>query len=701
MKKAKLLLVLTLLFTININSQDGDYVKPIDRSIQPKQGETPTIDLKKPTIFTLKNGLTVIVVENKKLPTFSVRITIDNPPLLEGDKSGLNSLSGSLFGEGSKNITKEVFNEEVDYLGATISLGMGFAYANGLSKHQEKIFELLSDAALNPNFLQEELDKEKNILITGIKADENSPAAIAERVTGILTYSTEHPYGEYLTEESIKNVTVKDIENNYKRMFRPNNAYMVVSGDVDLDRIKELVNDNFSKWKASKKDLDNEIVSPQDVSSTEINIIDMPDAVQSELRVLNITNLRTNSEDHHAALVTNYILGGAFGSYLNMNLREENGWTYGARSSIARNKWTSATFRASTSVRNEVTDSAVVETLGEINRIRDEFVSDEMLSTAKAKYLGNFIMSTEDKSLLADFAVNIKTQDLPEDFYETFISKINSVTKEDVKRVANKYLKPENLRVIVVGKGADIADKLENITYKNKLIPVKYFNKYGEEIDKPIFKKEISSDVTVASILEKYISKVGGKDKLSAINTISIVANVTIPGAPFSPRADIKEKSPNLSSLVMSVEGMGTLMTQKFDGEGGYMEQMGQKIPMEKDQIESSKSKKGLFEEIYMDDSEMEIISLGPVDGKDAYKIKVKENNFRYYDAESGLMIMTEEVTQQGGNTITSITKYSDYKEVDGIMYAFKREIQAGPQKIDFEILTVTFNEEISDEFFK
>jgi len=701
MKKVKLLLVLTLLFTININSQDGDYVKPIDRSIQPKQGETPTIDLKKPTIFTLKNGLTVIVVENKKLPTFSVRITIDNPPLLEGDKSGLNSLSGSLFGEGSKNITKEVFNEEVDYLGATISLGMGFAYANGLSKHQEKIFELLSDAALNPNFLQEELDKEKNILITGIKADENSPAAIAERVTGILTYSTDHPYGEYLTEESINNVTLKDIENNYKRMFRPNNAYMVVSGDVDIDRIKELVNDNFSKWKASKKDLDNEIVSPQDVSSTEINIIDMPDAVQSELRVLNITNLRTNSEDHHAALVTNYILGGAFGSYLNMNLREENGWTYGARSSIARNKWTSATFRASTSVRNEVTDSAVVETLGEINRIRDEFVSDEMLSTAKAKYLGNFIMSTEDKSLLADFAVNIKTQNLPEDFYETFISKINSVTKEDVKRVANKYLKPENLRVIVVGKGADIADKLENITYKNKLIPVKYFNKYGEEIDKPIFKKEISSDVTVASILEKYISKVGGKDKLSAINTISIVANVTIPGAPFTPRADIKEKSPNLSSLVMSDEGMGTLMTQKFDGEGGYMEQMGQKIPMEEDQIESSKSKKGLFEEIYMDDSEMEIISLGPVDGKDAYKIKVKENNFRYYDAESGLMIMTEEVTQQGGNTITSITKYSDYKEVDGIMYAFKREIQAGPQKIDFEILTVTFNEEISDEFFK
>ena len=210
----------------------------------------------------------------------------------------------------------------------------------------------------------------------------------------------------------------------------------------------------------------------------------------------------------------------------------------------------------------------------------------------------------------------------------------------------------------------------------------------------------ISPPVSI-EMIEKYIVEIGGKEKLSSIKTISIEANVTIAGAPFKPKAIIKEKSPNLSSLVMSVEGMGTLMNQKFDGQSGYIEQMGQKIPMQKDQIDSSKSKKGLFDEIFMDDSEMEIVNLGPVDGKDAYKIKVKDNSFRYYDAESGLLIMTEESTQQGGNTIKSITKYSDYKEVDGILYAFKREILAGPQKIDFEILSVKFNEEISDEFFK
>ena len=700
MKKVKLLFVLTLMFNINLFGQERDYIKPIDRSIQPQQGKTPTIDLKEPTIFTLKNGLTVIVVENKKLPTFSLRISIDNPPSNEGDRSGLSQLSSALFGEGSKNVSKDVFNEEVDYLGATISMGMGFAYANGLSKHKERIFELLSDAALNPSFTQEELDKEKDKLITGLKSEENSPAAIAQRVTGILTYSTDHPYGEFSTEESISKVTIKDIEGNYKQMFNPNNAYMVVSGDVEVEEIKDLVSKYFKNWKSSKKKLNSNIKSPVDVASTEINFIDMPDAVQSELAVLNITNLETKSEDHHAALVANYILGGAFNSYLNMNLREENGWTYGARSSIARNKWTSATFRATTSVRNAVTDSAVVETLKEINKIRDEFVSDEMLSTAKAKYLGNFIMSTENKSLLADFAVNIKTLNLPDDFYETFIEKINLVSKEDVKRVANKYLKPENLRIIVVGKGLDVADKLENINYNNTLIPVKYFNKVGIQIEKPVFAKEIDASITVKNIFENHLNAIGGVEKLNNVTSISITAAVTIPGAPFKPNAIIKEKFPNKSSMEMSVPNMGTLMTQKFNGEDGYIEQMGQKIPYEDDQKTEQKEKKGLFEEIYLDDSVAQIVSLSPVDGKDIYKVQIKENSFRFYEADTGLLIMTEETTVAMGNEIKTITKFSDYKEVDGIKYAFKREIITGPQTIVIEADQVILNEEIADDFF-
>ena len=161
-----------------------------------------------------------------------------------------------------------------------------------------------------------------------------------------------------------------------------------------------------------------------------------------------------------------------------------------------------------------------------------------------------------------------------------------------------------------------------------------------------------------------------------------------------------KEKFPNKSSMEMSVPGMGTLMSQKFNGEDGYIEQMGQKIPYEDDQKNTEKEKLGLFEEAYLDPSNMEIVSLSPIDGKDVYKIKVKDDSFRFYDAETGLLVMTEETTSAMGNEIITVTKFSDYKEVDGIKFAFKTEIVTGPQTIVIEADQVIVNEEIDDDFF-
>ena len=427
----------------------------------------------------------------------------------------------------------------------------------------------------------------------------------------------------------------------------------------------------------------------------------MPNAIQSEVSFQNLIKMERNNPDYFSLLIANKILGGGPENRLEQQIRENKGYTYVARSSFGSSKYTKTRFRAYTSTRSEVTDSAVVEMLSEINKIRDVNVTKKELSDVKAKYFGDFVLATESPSTIASYTVQIETQNLDKDYYKNYLSNINNITIDDVNNASNKYFDLNNGQIVVTGKGSEIADKLENIVFDGRKFDVYYYDKYGNLVEKPVFNKEISSDLTAANILEKYITEIGGNEKLSAINTISIEANVTIPGAPFKPKATIIEKSPNLSSLVMSVEGMGTLMTQKFDGESGYMEQMGQKIPMEKEQIDNSKNKESLFDEIYLINSELEIVSLSPLDGKDTYKIKVKENNFRYYDAESGLLIMTEEVTEQGGNSITSITKYSDYKEVDGILYAFKREILAGPQKIDFEIISVKFNEEILDEFFK
>jgi predicted Zn-dependent peptidase len=688
----KFLYIIFILFTSISLSQ-------VDRTKVPKSGATPEINLGEAVKYELKNGMKLILVKNDKLPRVFFNLFIDSQPILEGEKAGISAVTSDLLGKGTKSTSKDEFIEKIDFMGANLNLSSSGASGSSLSKFFPELLEMLADGLLNPVFSKEEFEKSLERFKEAIKADENSVPAAARRVENILAYGKNHPNSEYSTSESLENIQFDDVEPFYKKNFIPNSSYMIIIGDFIVEKTIDKIEKLFKKWKKGNS-MEYKIKSNIN-SKTAIHFVDMPNAIQSEVSFQNLIEMKRNNSDYFSLLIANKILGGGPENRLEQQIRENKGYTYVARSSFGSSKYTKSRFRGYTSTREEVTDSAVIEMLNEIKKIREVDVTEKELSDVKAKYFGDFVLATESPSTIASYTVSIETQNLDKDYYKNYLSNINSISVSDVKNASNKYFDLNNAQIVVTGKGSTIAEKLENIVFNGKTFDVYYYDKYGNSIEKPVFNKEISSDITALNVIEKYIIALGGAEKLGSINSISIEANVTIPGAPFKPKAIIKEKSPNSSSLVMSVEGMGTLMTQKFDGNNGYMEQMGQKIPMEKDQIDSSKSKKGLFEELYMTSSEIELVNLGPIDGKDAYKIKNKENSFRYYDAESGLLIMTEENTEQAGNSITSITKYSDYKEVDGIMYAFKREILAGPQKIDFEIISVKFNEEISDEFFK
>jgi predicted Zn-dependent peptidase len=688
----KFLYIIFILFTSISLSQ-------VDRTKVPKSGATPEINLGEAVKYELKNGMKLILVKNDKLPRVFFNLFIDSQPILEGEKAGISAVTSDLLGKGTKSTSKDEFIEKIDFMGANLNLSSSGASGSSLSKFFPELLEMLADGLLNPVFSKEEFEKSLERFKEAIKADENSVPAAARRVENILAYGKNHPNSEYSTSESLENIQFDDVEPFYKKNFIPNSSYMIIIGDFIVEKTIDKIEKLFKKWKKGNS-MEYKIKSNIN-SKTAIHFVDMPNAIQSEVSFQNLIEMKRNNSDYFSLLIANKILGGGPENRLEQQIRENKGYTYVARSSFGSSKYTKSRFRGYTSTREEVTDSAVIEMLNEIKKIREVDVTEKELSDVKAKYFGDFVLATESPSTIASYTVSIETQNLDKDYYKNYLSNINSISVSDVKNASNKYFDLNNAQIVVTGKGSTIAEKLENIVFNGKTFDVYYYDKYGNSIEKPVFNKEISSDITALNVVEKYIIALGGAEKLGSINSISIEANVTIPGAPFKPKAIIKEKSPNSSSLVMSVEGMGTLMTQKFDGNNGYMEQMGQKIPMEKDQIDSSKSKKGLFEELYMTSSEIELVNLGPIDGKDAYKIKNKENSFRYYDAESGLLIMTEENTEQAGNSITSITKYSDYKEVDGIMYAFKREILAGPQKIDFEIISVKFNEEISDEFFK
>ena len=678
----------------------------VDRTI-PESGPAPKINFEEPVSFELKNGLKVMFIENRKLPRASVNLLIDNPPIVEGNLNGVGIITGGIMGKGNTFQDKDSFNEEVDFMGARMNFSSQGGAASSLSRYFERVLTMFAQGALYPNFSEEEFDQEKNILLDNIKNNDKNTVSIARRVENVLAYGANHPYGEFTTTESMENIKLSDVTKFYDDYFKPNNAYLVIIGDFNINDTEKLVKKLFGKWKNDKsleskfaKGSENEIIEPKEDKGLSINVIDMPNSANSEITFQNLVNLKKTDDDYYSVLIANRIFGAGPESRLFNNIREDKGYAYGAYSSISDNKYSKAKFRASTSTRAQVTDSALVEIIKEIEKIHKIPVSSLELKNAKAKYLGEFVLAMERPSTIANYAINIERNNLNSDYYKNFLSNINRVTIEDVRLAANKYFKLNNAQIVITAKGSEVIDNIEKVTFNGKSLPVLFFDKKGNQIDKPIFKKEIKDDVTVQSIFDNYINAIGGKNKLNAIKTITTVASVTIPNAPFSPTAEFKQKHPNLNAMSMTVEGMGTMMSTRFDGENGYLEQMGQKIPFEKEQIDSEKQKKGLFEEIYLNISEMKLVSLSAIDGKDLYKIKVNDKSYRYYDAKTNLLVMTEETMTQGGNEMTSTTKFSDYKDVNGILFAFKREISTGPQNIVFNISSIKLNEEIDDSFF-
>ena len=687
MKLRILVLLFCGIFTTAIQAQ-------IDRSTMPKSGELPEINLGEPDRYSLKNGLKLLVVEDHKLPQVTARLVLDNKPIIE-NKPGTASLLSSMLGTGTENMSKDEFNEEVDFLGANVNLSAQSAYASSLKRYFKRVLELMADGALNPKFTEENFKAEKDKLIENIKSSQSSASAIASRVSSALAYGKDHPFGQVTTVESVEDITLDDIKNMYRNYFVPKNAYMVVVGDIKSRKAKRLVKRNFKKWKEEVPPSET-LPEPKNVQFTQVNLVDMPNAVQSEIYVENTVDLQMNDEDYFPALVANQILGGSFGSYLNMNLREDKGYTYGARSNIGASQYASR-FYATASVRNAVTDSAVVEFLKEINHIRDSIVKPEKLEDVKSKFAGNFVMNLEDKSTIARYALNIETNDLPEDFYKNYLKKINAVTAEDVQRVAMKYIKPGNLRIVIAGKGSDVAAPLENMTYNDKTVPVLYYNKKAEKVEKPVFSKPIPEGVTVETVYDQYIEAIGGREAVENVNSVMMKGKATVQG--MSIDMTVKRTQDGKSLMEMTMGG-NVLNKVVFDGKDGYTMARGQKMEMSDKQIEEQKQSAGLFPELDVDEDH-ELVSIVPVDGEDAYVVKTGEDSKAYYSVDSGLKIMNETTVKQGGKEVTNKGKFKEYQEVKGIKMPKKTVREYGPQTVEININEVKFDEGVSASDFE
>ena len=676
MKKQLTYIAAAFLFAGTVSAQK------IDLNAMPKPGPTPAINIAKPKTFQLSNGLTVMVVENNKLPRVSANLSMDRPPYYEGAVSGVSSIMAEQFENGTTNMSKDDFNKKVDYLGANLSFSSNGAFANSLSKYFPEVLGLMADAIINPKFSAEEIQNSKERTIEGLKSDEKNASSIASRVSNALMYGKNTSRGEFETVESVSKIQLSDVQNVYKKYYAPDNAYLVIVGDVKFDQVKSLVEKSFSGWKKANTPA-SQLEPASNVAKTEINVVDVPSAVQSVVSLNNLNTLKMKDPNYFPATIANYILGGGGEARLFMNLREKNGFTYGAYSSLSASKYSPA-FSAEASVRNEVTDKAVKEFMNELNAIST--VKPEELANAKAKLKGSFIMSLEKPETIARFALNQKVQDLPDDFYTNYLKSIDKVTAADVSNAVKSTILPTQSRIFIAGKASDISEGLEKLGY-----PVKYYDKDANPIAKPTAQK-VDASVTIGSVAGKYINAIGGAAAVQKITSIATDATTKVQGMDMSMKM-VQAKGGKMS---MNISMMGnTVQKIVFDGKEGYMEAQGQKKPLsDKQKAEMSKDTELFPELTFAKSAEYKLAGIEKYNNEDSYVVKGAKETY-YYSVKTGLK--TGEVkTGEGGSIPTS---YADYKEVSGVKLPFTIIQNMGGMDINLTVKSYLVNQAKDSDF--
>jgi zinc protease len=600
-----------IIYLIIILSCPAGYAQ-VDRSVRPEAGPAPEIKIGDYETFELKNGLKVIVVENHKLPRVSFSLIIDRDPILEKDKVGYVSMAGQMLRRGTENRTKDQIDEEIDFIGASLSTGANSIYASSLTKHQDKLLEIMTDILFRPVFPEEELAKVKKQTLSEIASQKDAPEAIARNVARAVLYSKDHPYGEIQREEHVENINRQDLQDYYQTYFKPNISYLAIVGDIRPKEAKKIVKKYFSEWEMGEVP-EHEYEQPEAPGQMHVALVDRPASVQTVLDLSYPVYLEKGHPDVIKSNVMNQILGGSSASRLFKNIREEKGYTYGAYSSLVSDELV-GNFSAGASVRTEVTDSAIVEFINEFRRIRENKVSDNEITVARNVLIGSFGRSLENPQTVASFAINIQRYGLPEDYYNTYVKKVEEVSAADVQEMAEKYIRSDNLYIIAVGKGSGIDDKLR------KFGPITYYDAYGNEIDPT--RAKLPDGLNADKVISNYIEAIGGQERLLDVNDIKYELAADVMGNQLA--MDILKKDPNLMKVEVKM-GDNVVSSQVFNGENAKMVQMGNEIEADEKMLERLRIEGYLFPELNYDELGVttDLTGMENIDGQNAYAIQV------------------------------------------------------------------------------
>jgi zinc protease len=407
---------------------------------------------------TLPSGLQILIIEDGRLPIVSIRLSLRSGDINDpADLPGVSDLMTHLLTEGTESRSSREIAEAVERLGAVLNVGSSSDFttvaASALSIYTDEILDLLVDVTLHPTFPENEVELARENTKQLLIQQRAQPTFLAsERMAQVMFGA--HPYARVApTAESLDRMTRKTFIDFRQATFRPNNAVLIVVGDVDRDQIVKRIEALFAGWqRGGSPELT--FANPPARSDRRAYIVDRPGSAQSNI-VIATDGITRTSKDYFSMLLMHTVLGANASSRLFMNLREHKGYTYGAYSSLDARRL-AGTFRATAEVRTPVTGHSLREFFFELNRIRDEAVAEEELQNAKSYLTGVFPIRLETQEGLVDQLVNIKMFDLPEDYLHTYRDRVMEITAEDIQRVARKYLTIDKAAIVIVGDGAEI-----------------------------------------------------------------------------------------------------------------------------------------------------------------------------------------------------------------------------------------------------
>jgi zinc protease len=453
----------------------------LDRSKPPKAGIPKDVHFPEHFETKTQNGITLLVIENHKIPAVSVRLVFKNAGSFnDNGKFGLAMLTGELLNKGTVNKTASEIAGEIDFLGASLSAGAdwdgSYISLSCLKKHLPKAIEILADVAMNPAFKEDEIKRISDQRVSSIIQGKDDASNLSDKLFNRVVFD-KHPYAfpPEGTVDSVQNLKRKDFLDYYSKYYEPSNLILAFVGSINSEEALKITEEKFSGWKPRPNGIINNNYSfTSEYSPKNVYIAEKPGAVQSSLRIGHI-GIERNNPDYIAVTVMNTILGGFFGSRINYNLREKNGFTYGARSGF-NSRIQKGEFSVETEVRTEVTYKAIMLIHDELKRITNEYVTDDELDLVKNYMTGIFPLQLETANAVATRVINLELYDLPKDYYSKYISNISKITKEDIMNAAGNYLKPDECYSVISGDSAAVKKEM------SRLGDVKVFDADGNSI---------------------------------------------------------------------------------------------------------------------------------------------------------------------------------------------------------------------------